>query len=461
MGRQRKGILSMIIATSLFLNAGIKTLEAVTFESKPTDGSQVSTQKSQSGSSSAETGKTFQKPLLYSVELPQSHKQRLAESLNLMHLTGLQAVRAINMLKEIDGKSLPDNEILARLKYADASLGAVEKAANKVKSDIDIIRIASGNDPMLRHKIALFFMDLLAVPAMAEVSFSSSGSDSGSDSDSDSSDSGSPDSNSSDKEDTGDQPDEDTSYHPDVMDPIESIERIEVADAPADDDSPSENAPIATIRPHGGLYESCMETIYSAAHTLGNAASKMKNDIGEGISSLTGAVGNVHTKIGNVVGQKNWANIMAGTKFAATTAGAVVALVVAAPVVTTAAGMTGLVLATGASFTGAGLSIVNDLQTIENENPDPIVKDLDEAVAKINQGTAFIGLASGSDTFVNLLGVTGGELVGSTPGQEMSDEQLAEFLDRPEHKNALKKQGSLPSYTKPEKKQSEGGSGCH
>jgi hypothetical protein len=43
----------------------------------------------------------------------------------------------------------------------------------------------------------------------------------------------------------------------------------------------------------------------------------------------------------------------------------------------------------------------------------------------------------------------------------MSDEQLAEFLDRPEYKNALKKQGSLPSYTKPEKKQSEGGSGCH
>jgi len=443
MGRQRKGVLSMIIATSLFLNAGSKTLEAVTFESKPTDGSQVSTQKSQSGSSSAETGKTFQKPLLYSVELPQSHKQRLAESLNLMHLTGLQAVRAINMLKEIDGKSLPDNEILARLKYADASLGAVEKAANKVKSDIDIIRIASRNDPMLRHQIALFFLDLLAVPAMAEVSFSSSGSDSGSDSDSDSSGK------------------EDTSYHPDVMDSIESIERIEVADAPADDDSPSENAPIATIRPHGGLYESCMETIYSAAHTLGNAASKMKNDIGEGISSLTGAVGNVHTKIGNVVGQKNWANIMAGTKFAATTAGAVVALVVAAPVVTTAAGMTGLVLATGASFTGAGLSLVNDLQTIENENPDPIVKDLDDAVAKINQGTAFIGLASGSDTFVNLLGVTGGELVGSTPGQEMSDEQLAEFLDRPEYKNALKKQGSLPSYTKPEKKQSEGGSGCH
>jgi len=152
---------------------------------------------------------------------------------------------------------------------------------------------------------------------------------------------------------------------------------------------------------------------------------------------------------------------MAGTKFAATTAGAVVALVVAAPVVTTAAGMTGLVLATGASFTGAGLSLVNDLQTIENENPDPIVKDLDDAVAKINQGTAFIGLAGGSDTFVNLLGVTGGELVGSTPGQEMSDEQLAEFLDRPEYKNALKKQGSLPSYTKPEKKQSEGGSGCH
>ena len=451
----------MIIATSLFLNAGSKTLEAVTFESKPTDGSQVSTQKSQSGSSSAETGKTFQKPLLYSVELPQSHKQRLAESLNLMHLTGLQAVRAINMLKEIDGKSLPDNEILARLKYADASLGAVEKATNKVKSDIDIIRIASGNDPMLRHKIALFFMDLLAVPAMAEVSFSSSGSDSESDSDSDSSDSGSPDSNSSDKEDTGDQPDEDTSYHPDVMDPIESIERIEVADAPVDDDTPSDDAPIATIRPHGGLYESCMETIYSAAHTLGNAASKMKNDIGEGISSLTGAVGNVHTKIGNVVGQKNWANIMAGTKFAATTAGAVVALVVAAPVVTTAAGMTGLVLATGASFTGAGLSLVNDLQTIENENPDPIVKDLDDAVGRINQGTAFIGLASGSDTFVNLLGVTGGELVGSTPGQEMSDEQLAEFLDRPEYKNALKKQGSLPSYTKPEKKQSEGGSGCH
>jgi hypothetical protein len=169
----------------------------------------------------------------------------------------------------------------------------------------------------------------------------------------------------------------------------------------------------------------------------------MKKDIGEGISSLTGAVGNVHTKIGNVVGQKNWANIMAGTKFVATTGGAVVALVVAAPVVTTAAGMTGLMLATGASFTGAGLTLVNDLQTIENENPDPMVKNLDDAVAKINQGTAFIGLASGSDTFVNLLGVTGEELAGSTPGQEMSNEQLAKFLDQPEHKNALKNQGVL------------------
>lgn len=435
-------VICFLLTISLLINAGRGALEAVTFGSDSKEENQSSPYSPKNTGDSAKKGTSTERVLLYSVDLPQSQKQRLAESINLLHLTGLQSALAINKLKALDGKTLPDNEILAHLVYAEAALGAVEKAAKKLKSNVDIIRIASKTNPKLREEILGLLQQFFSMPAMA-VSFSSTPSDSGSS--------------------EAEEPESDGAPLGEIMGTVDdstdsSGSLTGNADTSEVNDS-GEDSSIATISSGGGFFDSCMQTIYSAAHTVGDAASKLKKEIGSGVTALAGAVGNVHTKIGSVVGQKNWANIMAGTKFAATTAGAVVALVVAAPAITTAAAGAGLLLATGASMTGAGLSLVNDLKTIEEGHTDSDVKNLDDAMAWINWGTAAIGLVDGSDIFVNFLGVTGDQLTGSTPGQELTDKQLADFLDEPEHKNLLKQHSVYPTYKQPENKQNEGGGG--
>ena len=203
-------------------------------------------------------------------------------------------------------------------------------------------------------------------------------------------------------------------------------------------------------------FNSFLGTLSSAAKSIGNAASSVKNAVSSGIGKLTGAVGAVHTKIGSVVGQKNWATIMAGTKFVATTVGGTVALIVAAPVTT--AGAVGAVVVWTAANVGASISLAHDISTIQGGSG---AAGIDNAMTRINQGTALIGCLSGGGTgevFVNVVGLTGNEIIGTTPGQQLTPEQIAEFLDPRERQEFLANTGGQTKYVPPYH-HSEGGGG--
>lgn len=485
-------ILCFLLAIALLLNAGSGVLEAVTFTSDSNGQSQPSTCSPGSSGKSTKTTTSNEKALLYSLDLPQSEKQRLAESIKLLQLTGLQATLAMNKLRALDGKTLPDNEILAHLVYAEAALEAVEKSAKKLKSNMDIIRLGGMPNPNLREEVLCLLQPFFSTPALADeddgdsgadnddsgISFSSEpatddpaeDSDTSGESEGDSGEASdgfeggwsteASDAQGEDETDTEDSFGElQDSWSTEDSYSSEQVMTDEVTTDPVTDAENYDTSDVATIRPGGGVFDSCMQTIYSAAHTIGNTASKLKKEISSGVSALAGAVGNVHTTIGNVVGQKNWANIMAGTKFVAATAGTIVGLVVAAPAVATTAGAAGLMLATGVSLTGAGVSLAKDLQEIETGEADSTVSELDSALGTVGQAMSMVGLAGGDNIVVDFIGTFGGSIVGSTSAEKMSNEQLETFLDSPENEGALKQNGALPTFQKPEPQRDEGGGG--
>ncbi len=523
--------LCVFLTVALFLTTARGALEAVTFESKTTDGQQSSvTKPDMSGGQTKAGGKTG-KSLLYSLDAPREQKKRLAESVELLYLTGLQATAAINDLKALDGKRLPDNEILAKLEYTKDTLEAVEKAAKKLEDNVALVRLACASSPGFQQEILDLLRQFAPASAMASEGEGDTGGDSGSsDSDSgedsgasegdsgeDSGSSGSDTGEDSDTsgadaddsglnfsstpadnnttEDTGvseesdgaegsfsdgfeggwstensdstgqDEDTEDTlgdlqdswsTEDPDHQVMTDEATTDIAADAANDD---SYDSDVATIRPGGGFFDSCMDTVFSAAHTIGNAASKVKNEITGGINALVGAVGNVHTTIGSVVGQENWANIMAGTKFVAAAAGSVVALTVAAPATTL--GMTGAALVYGITNVSAALTLVKDIQQIEKGDADAEVEDMEGAASTVNQGAALLGCIGSSpgELLVNAIGLSGGQIDAYASKNEVPAEKLHEFLGKPEHQEMLKQNGVLPTYQKPEPQRDEGGGG--
>ena len=152
----RARIISSILVLALFLDCGAGISGAVTFDSKPTDGSQSSTPPPKVLGDSPSSGKSSEGALLYNLDVPQTQKERLARSIQMLHLTGLQATMAVDTLKSLENKSLPDDEILARLVHAEESLEAVERAAKKLNDDVELVRIACDNNPELRKEIFVF-----------------------------------------------------------------------------------------------------------------------------------------------------------------------------------------------------------------------------------------------------------------------------------------------------------------
>ncbi|MDO9508453.1 MAG: hypothetical protein Q7I97_03780 [Thermovirgaceae bacterium] len=381
-----------VLIIMLLLGANTGVLEAVTFDSQTTDGSNTQAPAPKVVGNS-KTGKSSDGALLYSLDAPQSQKQRLADSIKFLHLAGAQASLAVGNLKALDGQTLPDNEILARLTHAEESLAVLERAAKRLNDNVELVKMACLEDPALKEEIMAMLEGLFAAPAYAF---------------------------------TGD-PAAD-SY---IGQEIQGIGRAAKSS-----------------------FNSFMNTLSSAATSIGNAASYVKNAIGTGIGKVTGAIGSVHTKIGNVVGQENWKNIMAGTKFTCTIVGGTVALIVAAPVST--AGAVGAVVVWTAANIGAAVSLANDL----GDGKDP--GGIDNAMTRINQGTAIIGIVGGGspgEVFVNVLGVSGNEIIGTTPGEEMSPAQVAEFLGTSEGKEYLKNLAALKEYKKPDAPQTGGGGG--
>jgi hypothetical protein len=378
--------------------AHVGSAGAITFESTSVDGSRNSA-PAVTGTTSTSNAAAGGGVLLYALEAPQAQKERLASSIRNLQLSGMQADLAMRNLRALDGKEVPDNEILARLVYAEESLAAVERAAKGLEDSVALVKIACMKNPALMEEIVAFLKGyMVATPAVA---FNG-------------------------------------------MDGYNDFVEAQIA-----------NEIKGIGRAAKSEFDAFMNTLSKAAGIVGDAASKVKGAVVYGISKVTGAVGAVHIKIGNVVGQKNWAAIMAGTKFVATTAGATAGLIVAAPA--TAAGAVGAVAIWTAANIGAGVSLANDVSVIQGGRG---ADDLDAALTRINQGTALIGLVGGGSTgeiFVNVVGVTGNEIIGTTPFQEMTDEELTEFLEDPAVKDALRNSGLGTEYRPPSSRPSGGG----
>lgn len=387
---------SMLITSTLVLlflaHAG--SAGAITFESTSVDGSQNSA-PAVTGTTSTSNAASGEGALLYALEAPEAQKERLASSIRDLQLSGMQADLAMRNLRALDGKAVPDNEILARLVHAEESLNAVERAAKGLEDSVTLVKMACMRNPALMAEIVAFLKGYMATPAVAM-----------------------------------------DGYNDFVAGQIDKEIR-------------------GISRAAKSEFNAFMNTLSKAAGAVGNAASKVKGAVVYGISKVTGAVGAVHTKIGNVVGQKNWAGIMAGTKFVATTAGATAALIVAAPVTT--AGAVGAVVVWTAANVGASVSLANDISVIQGGRG---VGNLDATLTRINQGTALIGLAqggSGGEIFVNVVGVSGNEIIGTTPFQEMTDEELAEFVDDPVIRDILTNGGLGAEYRPPSSQPPGGG----
>lgn len=381
MSRAEK-IVCLFLVFVFFFGSGAGIIESVTFESKPTDGSKSTTSSPKVTGDAPSSKKPSGGSLLYTLDAPQSQKDRLAASIENLHSTSVQAAMALKNLKDLDGKTVPTEEMLARLVHAQECFAVVETAAKKLEGDVELVRMACEKDPSLKQEVMAMLEGLFASPAMA-------------------------------------------AYAP-----------------PASVNSGSKSR-----------WGSFMDSVKSAARTVGNVAKTAGNAIADGVKSVVGAVGSAHDKIGSVVGQKTWATIMSGVKFTATVAGGVVAICAIPATATVGVAVAGAVIF-GATYVGASVSLANDLMAIHG---DQNIDGLDNAITRINQGAGAIslgvGLATGDVTkagevVAGVMGIGANEIVNSLPGAEdMTDEKANEFLP-PEHQ--------IRVYKKPT---STGGSG--
>lgn len=344
------------------------------------------------------------------LDLPSQEKGRLAQSLELARLTGMQAKAALDDLASMDGKDLPADEIRAKLLYAQEAMEAMEKAGRKLEDSAKLVRMTWEGRFGPEDRLAALEELFEAMPALADF-----GNDYG------------------------------------IVTP-EQVVRQEFE---------------KIGRGAKQTFESAMSTVEAGGRAIKDFASYVGSAVKSGVGKVTGAVASVHHRIGSLVGQKNWATIMAGTKFTVAVVGSGVALVVAVPAAATTAGALTAVAIYSAANVGAAVSFANDMSTI-NGHRGP--EDLDSALTRINQGTAVIGLAtsgSGSEVLVNVIGISGNEIIGTTDLQHMTSEELAGYLDQKDRKEFLEKMGAKPEYRAPtdtggggQGEGSGGGCGC-
>lgn len=326
------------------------------------------------------------------LDLPSQEKGRLAQSLELARLTGMQAKVALDDLAMMDGKDLPAGEIKARLVYAQETLEAMEKAGKKLEDSAKLVRMTWEGRFGPEDRLAALEELFKALPALADF-----GNEYG------------------------------------IVTPEQVMQQ--------------ELEKIG--RGAKQTFENAMSTVEAGGRAIKDFASYLGGAIKSGVGKVTGAVASAHHRIGNLVGQKNWATIMAGTKFTVAIVGSGVALVVAVPAAATTAGALTAVAIYTATNVGAAVSFANDMSTI-NGNRGP--EDLDSALTRINQGTAVLGLAtsgSGSEVLVNVIGISGNEIIGTTDLQHMTPEELAGYMDEKDRKDFLEKLGSKPEYRAP------------
>ena len=357
--------------------------EAVSFGSS---GGKAAPVKTSGSSQSSRNSK--QKGIIAQIDLPKGQKLRLAESVELLRLTGLQATLATRRLVALNKRDASTEEMKAHLENAMKCWEVAGKAGDRLVQTVSAVRAAwdggGGKEEFFAaaEEILEVFPSLRSLfeasPALAY----------------------------------GPTPDEMMEYE------LQMVGRELQKD-----------------------FGKAMEALSSAGRAAKNAASAVGNGLMSALGYLTSPIRSAHHKIGNAVGQKNWALIMAGTKFGAavTSAGIGLVVVFSAPVSTPAA--LGAVAIYAVANVGACVSFINDAAEIEGKSH---LNAADDAMKKISQGTAIIGLAGKpQEVVVSVLEATGDEIANAPGNTQVPDNELEGYLDQKDLEAFLKTHGSL------------------
>lgn len=379
--------------------------EAVTFGSS--GGSSPAVKKS--GKPSAPSGGN--KGVIALLDLPQGQKIRLAESVELTRLSAIQADLAMKKLEDLNNRDASLEEMKAHLDYAQKSVEALGRAGNRLEDSVKIIRVAlSGAEG--KEALLAAAKELMEVfPSLREMLAASPAFAYG-----------------------GPTPEQVIEYE---LAKISSAAKLE--------------------------FEKATNALSNGANAVKNAASAtgsaLKNAAGWLVNKITSPIKAAHHKIGDALGQKNWAGVMAGTKFftAITIAGVGLVVVVSAPVVSTGAAIGAVVVYTAANV-GACVSLVNDINEIEGGQNT--ASGANDVLSGINKGTALIGLVGGGgagEVAVNVIELTGDEIANAPGSVKMTPEELAGYLNEKDREEFLHNLGNLTQYQPPSSTQSGGG----
>jgi len=339
------------------------------------------------------------------LDLPKTQKARLADSLELVRLTGIQASLALRNLEELDTREATGAEMKARLNHAVEACDALEKAGKRLEVSVRIIRVALKGEAGPESFSAALDELFEVFPFLVEVLAAS---------------------------------------------PAIAF------DTPMDE---MEYQMQEVGKQLNKEFGAVMDGFSRAAQTVQNTASSIGRGLKNAVGWVADKVAAEHHKIGSVVGQKNWATDMAGTKFvtAITLAGVGLVVVISAPAVSTAGALTAVAVYTAANV-GACVSFANDMGQIHGGRG---AGDVETATTRINQATSLIGVVSGDPKEITLavLGATGDEIANTTGRRTLSPEELAGYLNAPDRQAFLESLNARRDYQSPADTGSGGGEG--
>ena len=332
------------------------------------------------------------------LDVPSDSKARLSEAMEMVQATGFQARLAMMKLEQTETEPAPGVEIAARLDHAYRSFEAMEKAAKRLEDRVSLTQLAlEGRFGTQQRLLAL--LDLFsALPAEAFDDY-------------------------------------------DDMMPGNLLQK--------EFDKIAVGARLSK--------EKALAALSNMAKAVGDFAVNAKNAVKSGVSKVTGVlttpIAYAHTKASQIVGWNTWGKMMAVTKFGAVvtvgTLGLVVA-VTAMPATAVAAPLVAVGVWTAGNI-GAGLSLVNDLNTIEGRSSP----GLEASSYGISKGTALIGVVTAGNPAEIAVNVIGGVTDDMAVGRDMTEEELESFIE--ENAERMKGVGLQIIYYPPDTEDPYGG----
>ena len=388
------------MAVLFCISCALPAAEGVTFESSW--GKSAPVKKAGSSPGTPVSGK---KGTVARLVLPKDQKVRLADSIELVRLTGIQASLALKNLAGLDDRDVSVEEMRARLNHASEACDMLEKAGKRLEDTVQMVRIAL-EKPANEEEFTAAAAEILEVSPSLWAMFGTSPAM--------------------------------------AFDSPEDMMEYQMQEIGRQMDKE---------------FGAVIDGFSRAAQTVQNAASS----VGRGIKNAAGWVSDTvaagHHRIGSVVGQKNWATAMAGTKFftAITVAGVGLVVVISAPAISTVGAITAVAVYTAANV-GAAVSFANDLSQIHGGKG---ADDVEKAATRLNQATSLIGVVSGDPKEITLavLGATGDEIANAGGSKNMSPEELSQYLNAPDREAFLNSLNAQRNYQHPAPGGQKGGEG--